>query len=44
QRTPEEMLANTLAGRGKMEPRGGCSDCSDAEIRAAVEYMLDQVR
>ena len=35
------LTATTLAGIGKMAPRGGCTSCSDAEIRAAVAYMLE---
>jgi cytochrome c5 len=34
------LTATTIAGIGKMEPRGACANCSDADIRAAVEYML----
>ncbi len=34
------LTATTLAGIGKMDPRGGCAACTDAEIRAAVEHML----
>jgi cytochrome c5 len=34
------LTATTLAGIGRMGPRGGCTVCTDAEIRAAVEYML----
>jgi len=34
------LTATTLAGIGKMDPRGGCALCTDVEIRAAVEYML----
>lgn len=36
------LTATTLAGIGKMDPRGGCALCTDDEIRAAVEYMLQQ--
>lgn len=35
------LTATTLSGIGKMAARGGCDTCSDAEIRAAVAYMLD---
>lgn len=35
------LTATTLAGIGKMAARGGCTSCSDAEIRAAVAYMLE---
>ncbi|MCZ6870001.1 MAG: c-type cytochrome [Gammaproteobacteria bacterium] len=27
-----------------MPPRGACMDCSDEELRAAVEYMVDAAR
>lgn len=35
------LTATTLSGIGKMAPRGGCTACTDAEIRAAVAWMLD---
>lgn len=38
------LTATTIAGIGKMVARGGCDTCSDAEIRAAVAYMLDESR
>jgi len=28
--------------RKLMPPRGGCSNCNDAELRAAVVYMLEK--
>lgn len=40
----DALVASTLNGVGKMEARGGCEDCSDAEIRAAVEYMVAKSR
>jgi cytochrome c5 len=36
----DTLTANTIAGIGKMEPRGQCESCSDEELRAAVEYMV----
>jgi cytochrome c5 len=36
------LAGTTIAGIGEMEARGGCAECSDAEIRAAVEYILEQ--
>ena len=36
------LTATTLSGIGKMVARGGCDTCTDAEIRAAVGYMLDK--
>lgn len=38
------LTATTLSGIGKMVARGGCDTCTDAEIRAAVGYMLDKSR
>ena len=34
---------NGVAGTG-MIARGGCSDCSDEDIRAAVDFMVDSSR
>jgi cytochrome c5 len=36
------LTGTTIAGIGKMDARGGCAACTDAEIRAAVAYMLEQ--
>jgi len=38
----EALTASTLAGIGDMAARGECTVCTDEEIRAAVEYMLEQ--
>ena len=42
QKGVDGLTASTIAGIGKMEPRGACATCSDEDIRAAVEYMLEQ--
>ena len=36
------LTATTIAGIGRMAARGGCTTCSDAEIRAAVAFMLER--
>jgi cytochrome c5 len=36
------LTETTIAGIGEMKARGGCAACSDEEIRAAVEYILEQ--
>ena len=36
----DEMLANIDEGMGTMPPRGGCFECSDDQLRAAIAYML----
>ena len=38
----EELYLNTFDGMGEMPPGGGCSDCTDAEIEAIVDFMLNQ--
>ena len=38
----DEMTDNSITGEGKMKERGGCDECSDADIRAAVEYIVEQ--
>jgi cytochrome c5 len=40
----EGLTATTIAGFGEMEPRGGCATCTDEEIRAAIEYMLEVIQ
>ncbi|WP_234385131.1 c-type cytochrome, partial [Paracidovorax avenae] len=37
------MTRIAIAGKGAMPPRGG-TQASDAEIRAAVEYMANAVK
>jgi cytochrome c5 len=37
------LTATTIAGIGDMAARGGCATCTDDEIRAAIEYMLEQI-
>lgn len=40
-----DALVNTaVKGRGAMPPRGTCGDCSDAELKKAVEYMVGKSR
>lgn len=40
-----DALMNTaLNGKGAMPPRGTCADCSDDDLRAAIEYMVSKVQ
>lgn len=34
------VIMHTINGYGNMPARGGCTTCNDAEIKAAVKYML----
>jgi cytochrome c5 len=36
------VLAHAINGYNSMPPRGACPTCSDAEIKAAVEYIINQ--
>jgi len=40
----ETLMASTVDGMGLMPLKGTCMACSDDELRAAVEYMLEQVQ
>ena len=39
-----QMLAVSLTGRGLMPPKGTCITCSDDEMRAAIQYMVDSAQ
>ena len=34
------LLKNAIHGLNAMPPRGTCADCSDDELKGAIEYML----
>jgi len=38
------LTASAIKGKGAMPPKGGLAGASDAEIRAAVDYMLAAVK
>ena len=40
----EHVYENALKGKGAMPPRGGNLTLSDAEVKAAVDYMLGAVK
>lgn len=43
--TGMDALMNTVMnGKGAMPPKGTCMDCSDAELKAAVEYMTSKAQ
>lgn len=37
------LLKHALEGFNAMPPRGTCGNCSDDEIKAAIEYMIEGV-
>lgn len=38
----DKMTAKAIKGFNAMPAKGTCSNCSDAEMKAAVEYMLPE--
>ncbi|WP_157960380.1 c-type cytochrome [Marinimicrobium alkaliphilum] len=36
----DTLLANTISGLQAMPPRGACGNCSDAELKAAIDHMV----
>lgn len=37
----DALLATSLTGIRAMPPKGTCMDCSDTEMKSAIQYMLD---
>ncbi|MFN3882957.1 MAG: c-type cytochrome [Nitrincola lacisaponensis] len=35
------LLANSISGINAMPPKGTCNDCSDDELEATIQYMID---
>ena len=40
----DAMLKNASNGKGAMPSRGGAADLTDAELKAAVEYLTSKVK
>ncbi len=40
----EQLLSVSLAGIGLMPPMGTCITCSEDEMRAAIQYMVDSAQ
>jgi cytochrome c5 len=40
----DAMTAVVIKGKGIMPPRGGGASLSDADVKAAVEYIVQQVK
>lgn len=38
----DTLLKHALGGFNAMPPKGTCADCSDAEIKSAIEYMVNK--
>ncbi len=40
----DALLSSAINGKNAMPPRGTCTDCSDDDLKAAIEYMISQVK
>lgn len=40
----DALLATALTGLNAMPPKGTCMDCSDSELKSAIQYMLDAAK
>ncbi len=38
----DTMLEIAIKGKNAMPPRGTCADCSDDELKSAIEYMVSK--
>ena len=38
----DKLLKSTENGFGRMPARGGCFECSDAQLKQAIQYILSQ--
>jgi len=38
------LVASAKKGKNAMPPKGACMDCSDADLKAAIEYMTAGVK
>jgi len=39
----ETVLSHAIKGFNGMPPKGTCGNCSDAEIKAAIDHMIDGI-
>jgi len=40
----DTMLSISIKGKGAMPPKGGCSDCTDAQLKSTIQYMVDAAK
>lgn len=36
----DALVASAIKGKNAMPPKGTCQECSDSDIKAAIEYMV----
>ena len=40
----DALVASVTNGKGVMPPKGTCMDCSDADLKDAVDYIIGQAK
>ena len=40
----DAMMATVINGKGAMPPMGTCMDCSEDDLKAVVQYMVDAAK
>jgi cytochrome c5 len=40
----DALVATSITGINAMPPKGTCMDCSEDEMKAAIQYMLDAAK
>ena len=40
----DALLAVSIKGKGAMPPKGTCMDCSDEDLKATIQYMVDNAK
>lgn len=40
----DTLVASASVGKGFMPPKGNCSSCSEADLKAAIEYIISQLK
>lgn len=41
-RNIDDLVASAIKGKNAMPPKGTCQECSDSDIKAAINYMIPQ--
>jgi len=44
ERGMDDLLKIAIAGKGGMPPKGTCMDCSENELRSAIQYIIDNAK
>ena len=40
----DDLLMVAIAGKGGMPPKGACMDCSNNELKSAIQFMIDSAK